>query len=99
METIKFIVEVDKQYIYDMADPEKASERVVCGDKDNAMRALADMISFGAVKKEIESGATEFVIDKEQCDDNSGKLFSNTVSHLSMLAGLFAIKKSAEKEE
>lgn len=97
METIKFIVEIDEQYIREHANPEKMKELVENGSKEDLMMGLADMFSFGSVEKAIDKGTTKFTINRENINPNANGIFENAVSKLAALAGV-ARNKEKEKE-
>lgn len=96
---IKFIVEVDEEYIHKKANPNDAFEEVDKKDAESVLVRMANMLSFIALEKKLEDGETEFVIKRDYLEEKAYKIFENTTSHLATLA--VALKKDTpeSKEE
>lgn len=99
MSTIKFIIEIDEQYVRDHANPEKMAELVRNGSKEDFMSGLADMIGFNSIKNAIDAGTTEFTINRETIMPEAHEIFEQTLARLAALAIAAKIDKKDKAEE
>lgn len=89
METIKFIVEIDEQYIRDHANFEKVTELIENEvSKSDFMRGLADVFGFKSLEEKIDDGATEFTINRDNVNPKANGIFEHIVGNLAVLAGV-----------
>lgn len=59
-----------------------------------AIRALFDMIAFSQIAKEIDKGNSEFVISRENLQENAVELFDKTVGEVCMMATMIKDDKA-----
>ena len=97
MSTIKFIIEIDEQYVRDCADPTKSAENAIGGGKIDFLKGLFNFIGFSFVKKGIDAGTTEFVINRDNIDGRANEIFDHALSDLAILVGI--TKKAKEEDE
>lgn len=97
MSTIKFIVEIDEQYVHDCANPAKNAEKINDGGKNDFMKGLVNILGFGILEKEVDAGTTEFVINRDNIEEKANEVFEHALSNLAVLAGIG--KKDKEKEK
>ena len=99
MSTIKFIVEIDEQYVHDHAKPTKLKELMEDGSKNDFMKGLADMIGFFYLEKKVDAGTTEFTINRETIDQKANSIFGHVLSKLAVLADIAKKNEEEEKSE
>lgn len=99
MSTIKFIVEIDEQYARDHADPEKMTELVKNGSKEDFMSGLVDMVGFSSIEKAIDAGTTEFTINRETIKPEAHEIFKGVLRRLAALAIIGKKDKEEDKAE
>lgn len=90
MSTIKFVVEIDEQYVRDHSDHKKMEEKVKGEDKNAFMKGFLDVIGFTAIEKAINEGTTEFVISRDNIDPKANDIFDHILGSLAVLAGVIA---------
>ena len=96
METIKFVVEIDEQYIRDHASPAIIFEKMKDGEESDIVKAFADMIGFSTIEKAVDAGTTEFIINRDTVSPKATGIFEHVLGNLAVLAD---IAKKDEKEE
>ena len=100
MSTIKFIVEIDEQYVRDCANPVKNAEMVKNGGgKNDYIKGLMNTIVFGLLEKEVDAGTTEFVINRDNFDERVNGILDHVLGNLAALAGISKKDKDEEKGE
>jgi len=91
---IKITFEVSEDFIRENTDP-KAIAAKLAHDGTRAMKIMLDMVGFGQLKKQVESGKTEFVVTPDKLDEKSQELYNNEIGEICLLA---AFSESDKKE-
>lgn len=87
---VKFIIEVEDEYINDVADIDKFKESVSDDVKGTeVVNKLLSAVTFTKLKEDIDKGQREFVINLNNVNKNARRLFDNAVD---MAATLHVIK-------
>lgn len=61
------------------------------------MKSFLDIISFTALKSQIEKGNTEFVITPDKLDEKSKELYDHYIAQICALAAFSETDKKEEK--
>lgn len=98
MSKIKFILEVDEQYVHDCADPAKAAENAANGGegKNEFLTNFVNFFGFASVEKKVDAGTKEFVINRDNLDEKAHEVFDHVLGNIAVLSG---IAKKGEEEE
>ena len=84
---MKIIVEVSEDFIREHADAEKMQKRMEeSGKQPNILKALADMIAFGAIEKQIDKGVTEIIVNREDFTEDKVQFFDQNIGDVCMMA-------------
>ena len=59
-----------------------------------AIRALFDIIAFSQIAKKIDKGNSEFVVSRENLQENAVELFDKTVGEVCMMATMIKDDKA-----
>lgn len=87
---VKFIIEVEDEYINEFADIDKFKENVSDDAKGTeVVHKLLSAVTFTKLKEDIDKGQREFVINLNNVNKNARRLFDNAVD---MAATLHVIK-------
>lgn len=98
MSKIKFILEVDEQYVHDCANPAKAAEDAANGGgKNKFVTNLINFIGFVSVEKQVDAGTKEFVINRDNLDEKAHAIFDHVLGNIAVLSGIS--KKDKEEGE
>lgn len=100
MGKIKFIVEVDEQYVHDCANPAKAAENAANGGGKNAfVTNLINLMGFASIEKKVNEGTKEFVINRDNIDEKVHEVFDHVLGNIAVLSGISKKEKEEEKKE
>lgn len=96
---VKFIVEVDEEYIHKNADFSLTLEHA---QELGGIASLAKMVKafgFSTIEKKIEAGEKEFVITRDKIEERAYKIFDDVAAHLAALSDVFLKEEKAEEKE
>lgn len=96
---VKFIVEVDEEYIHKNADFNFMFEQAKNMEGIGSIAKMAEAIGFSAVKKKIEAGEKEFVITRDKIEERAYNIFDDVAARLSALSGVLQKEEKAEEKE
>jgi len=96
---VKITIELSEEYLAEMANPNNIAAKQQEGGGKNPLAILMSSVCFGILKKEVDKGKTEFVVNREELEDDKAKdLFDNRVDDICALATILQKKKEKEEE-
>ena len=93
---VKIIIELDEALIEKKGNPENLDAEM--GGGRNPMHAIIDTLTFSMLKKEMEGGKKEFIVNRETLDEKGKEFFDHMTPQIGALATIMA-NKDDEKEE
>lgn len=96
---IKFIVEVDEEYIHKNANPNAVFEKVDMQNAGSAIVRIANLLCFTALEKKLEDGETEFVIKRDNLEEKAYQILEDVTASLAALAVVLKKDIPESKEE
>ena len=93
---IKFIIEVDEEFISSNADMNKRAELTETGAKDSIIKLLMFM-PYSTINDEIKEGKTEFTISPN-CEDNDEykQRYESIVDHTALVVATNLLEERNE---
>lgn len=100
MGKIRFIVEVDEEYIREHADMVKVADSITNGNRGDVIGGFLDFMSFSLLEKKISQGVKELFVNLDSLKerDHSEPIFDKAVSMLSSLSCLMMEDNGNEGE-
>lgn len=80
---IKITFEISEDFINEKADMSKLSTIM---SEPEPLLTLKDVMSFGIIKKEIESGIKEFIVTPNKLDHACMRLYNRVIGEICALA-------------
>ena len=90
---VKFIIEVDDEYIRERSNVDFFQKQAIEEGKDaNLARLFLNMVGFHGINDKIEKGKTEFQISRDMLSDGMQEFFDRNFSDVLIMA-IFASRK------
>lgn len=96
---IKFIIEVDEEYIHKNANPDAAFEEADKQKAESALARIANLLSFMALEKKLKDGETEFVIKRDCLEEKAYPILEHVTANLAALTVALKKETTESKEE
>lgn len=93
MITITF--EIDEKFVRENATADAATKRIEENPKD-AMKAMFNMVACKQLCKQLDKGKSEFVVKPEKLDEQSQKLYKNSIFDVCLLGSFSETDTPAE---
>ena len=95
---VKFIIEVDEEYLNAKTDASKMASEV--DDANDLMKAMMDLLVFTCISKKVEEGIKEFTVSNANMEGEKKTLFDNAFRAIAAIAQTeIAQKEKAEKDK
>lgn len=85
---VRFIIEVDEEYIHKNADYNLALKQVAILDAGKRLEKTMDTICFSSIEEKMKNGEREFVITRDKIEKETDAVFDRTMVNLCALAGI-----------
>lgn len=96
---VKFIVEVDEEYIHKNADFGLIAEQAKSMGRIVSLFKMAEAVGFSILEEKIEAGEKELVITRGKIEERAYKVFDDMVARLVALSGALRKEEKAEEKE
>lgn len=85
---VRFIIEVDEEYIHKNADYDLALKQVAILDAGKRLAKTMDTICFSSIEEKMKNGEREFLITRDKIENETDVVFYRTIKNLCALAGI-----------